>query len=77
VQATDAVGNVGNGPVLTFTEPGTPPNPGDRNNDGVVDGQDLTIVLAAFGTSAPDGDANGNGIVDGQDLTIVLAAYGT
>jgi len=77
VRATDAVGNVGDGPVLTFTEPGTPPQPGDRNNDGVVDGQDLTIVLAAFGTNDPAGDASGNGIVDGEDLTIVLAAFGS
>jgi hypothetical protein len=75
VRATDAVGNVGDGPVLTFTEPGTPPQPADRNNDGVVDGQDLTIVLAAFGTTDPAGDASGNGIVDGEDLTIVLAAF--
>jgi Ca2+-binding EF-hand superfamily protein len=63
--------------VLTFTEPGTPPQPADRNNDGVVDGQDLTIVLAAFGTTDPAGDASGNGIVDGEDLTIVLAAFGS
>ena len=75
VQATDAVGNVGNGPVLTFTEPGTPPQPGDRNNDGSVDGLDLAMVLAAFGTSSPDGDASGDGFVDGEDLTIVLAGF--
>jgi len=75
VQATDAVGNVGNGPVLTFTEPGTPPQPGDRNNDGLVDGQDLAMVLAAFGTSSAEGDASGDGFVDGEDLTIVLAGF--
>ncbi|MEN9669682.1 MAG: hypothetical protein RLZZ386_1589, partial [Planctomycetota bacterium] len=76
VRSVDAFGNTGDGPILTFTEFGTPPIPADRNGDGHVDGVDLTIILAAFGTSDPGGDANGDNFVDGIDLAIVLAAFG-
>lgn len=77
VRAVDFSANQSDGPVLTFTEPGTPPNPADLNNDGIVDGSDLTIVLAGWGSSDPVADANDDGIVDGTDLTMVLAAFGS
>ena len=48
---------------------------GDLNGDGVVDGMDLSILLAAWGTSGP-GDLDGDGIVSGSDLAILLAAWG-
>ena len=76
VRSVDAFGNTGDGPILTFTEFGSPPIPADRNGDGHVDGVDLTIILAAFGTSDPGGDANGDNFSDGIDLAIVLAAFG-
>jgi len=50
-------------------------NPADLNGDGVVDGADLTILLAAWGTDNTISDLNGDGIVDGADLTILLAAW--
>ncbi len=50
-------------------------NPADINGDGVVDGADLTILLAAWGTDNALSDLNGDGIVDGADLTILLAAW--
>ena len=48
---------------------------GDLNFDDVVDGQDLGILLANWGT-AGCGDINGDGIVDGEDLGILLAKWG-
>ncbi|MFZ9690819.1 MAG: dockerin type I domain-containing protein [Phycisphaerales bacterium] len=54
--------------------------PADLNGDGVVDGADLAILLAAWGPCPPKGscqaDFDGNGVVDGADLTTLLAAWG-
>ncbi|MCA9285809.1 MAG: CHRD domain-containing protein [Phycisphaerales bacterium] len=47
---------------------------GDLNDDGVVDGSDLGILLGSWGT--PDNDLNGDGDVDGSDLGILLGAWG-
>lgn len=77
VRAVDAAGNVADGPVLTYTEPGTGGNPADLNGDGRVDGIDLTILLAAYGSSRSGPDINDDGIVDGYDLAALLAAFGT
>jgi hypothetical protein len=53
------------------------PRPGDVNGDGVIDINDLTIVLAYYNQpgSRPTGDANYDGKVDINDLTIVLTNY--
>lgn len=51
------------------------PCPADLNGDDIVDGADLGILLAAWGTSGP-GDFNGNGIVDGGDLGLMLGSTG-
>jgi hypothetical protein len=40
-----------------------------------VDGADLGLLLAGWGSSSPDLD--GNGTVDGADLGLLLAAWGT
>lgn len=76
VRSVDSFGNTGDGPVKTFTEPGTPPNPADLNSDGTVNGTDLTILLAAWGSSQASADINHDGIVDGTDLTVLLASFG-
>jgi hypothetical protein len=50
----------------------------DLNNDGVVQGADLGLMLAAWG-SAPTGttaDVNRDGAVDGNDLGLMLAGWG-
>jgi hypothetical protein len=51
----------------------------DLNNDDVVNGQDLGILLGAWGpcggASCP-ADLNGDGAVNGQDLGILLGAWG-
>ena len=51
---------------------------GDVNGDGMVDGADLALVLADFGSKGKTlpGDLNGDGLVDGADLAGVLSAWG-
>ena len=51
----------------------------DLNNDGVVNGADLGILLAAWGPCSATpctGDLNNDGVVDGADLGILLSAWG-
>ena len=52
--------------------------PGDANGDGVVDFDDLAIVLGQFGQSGAglQGDLNGDGVVDFDDLAVVLGNFG-
>ena len=50
--------------------------PADFNGDGVVNGIDLAVVLANWGSSNPVGDFNEDGLIDGQDLTVLLADWG-
>ena len=55
------------------------PLPGDANDDGTVDINDLTIVLANLGQTGMawyQGEFTGSGTVDINDLTIVLARFG-
>jgi len=49
--------------------------PGDANGDGIVDVEDLLIVLAQWGTTGPEGDVNHDGIVNVVDLLMVLANW--
>lgn len=48
--------------------------PEDLDYDGVVDGNDVGIVLAGWGGPGC-ADLNGDGNIDGRDLGIVLAAW--
>jgi hypothetical protein len=48
--------------------------PEDMNGDGTVNGADLGLLLAAWGTDA--GDFNGDGTTDGADLGLMLAVFG-
>ena len=47
----------------------------DLNNDGIVNGVDLTILLGDWGVEGSPFDQNGDGIIDGADLTVILAAW--
>ncbi len=49
---------------------------GDLTGDGVIDGADLGLLLAAWNTSTGCVDINGDGIVDGADLGILLSLWG-
>jgi hypothetical protein len=53
-------------------DPQAPP-PADLNGDGRINGLDLAMLLAAWGTRAADID--GNGTSDGADLAMVLASW--
>ena len=53
----------------------TPANPADINGDGVVNGNDLAILLSNWGGSGA-GDIDGSGTVNGSDLAILLSSWG-
>ena len=57
---------------------------GDINQDGIVDGADITALLSSISKQLgesndiiydPESDLNQDGIVDGADLTLLLAAW--
>jgi len=52
----------------------------DLTRDGVVDGADLSVLLASWGTCAGDAcgglDLTGDGAIDGVDLSILLGEWG-
>jgi hypothetical protein len=52
-------------------------SPADFNGDGVVNGADLGLLLAAWG-SCPGcvEDLNGDGVVNGADIGLLLADFG-
>ena len=52
------------------------PCPADLNGDGIVDGGDLGLLLAAWGTADEIADIDGSGDVNGADLGLILAAWG-
>jgi hypothetical protein len=49
--------------------------PGDLTGDGLVDGADLGLLLAAWGTDDDAADLNEDGIVDGADLGLLLSLW--
>ena len=53
------------------------PRVGDINGNGSVDGGDLTMILAAWGTNNADADLNDDRQVNGADLASLLAAWTT
>ncbi len=56
------------------------PLPGDVNEDGFIEGEDLTTVITYWGQSSLGrefGDLDGSGTVDGPDYTEVLTYWGT
>ena len=60
--------------------PGDPVDPNDVNGDGVVDVQDLVIVITSWG-ECPGGlpcpaDVNDDGVVNVSDLVSVITGWG-
>lgn len=47
--------------------------PADLSGDGVVDGTDLAVLIASWGT--PVADLNNDGTTNGSDLAILLASW--
>ena len=50
--------------------------PADFDGNGVVNGGDLGVLLAAWGSNNPEFDLDGNGIVNGGDLGLFLSFWG-
>ncbi|MFO0872549.1 MAG: choice-of-anchor L domain-containing protein [Phycisphaerales bacterium] len=48
----------------------------DLDENGIVDGADLGILLGAWGDKRTAEDLDGNGVVDGGDIGLLLAAWG-
>jgi hypothetical protein len=53
-----------------------PGSNGDINGDGTVNAQDLSALLAAWGSAQAAADLDDNGVVNGVDLAILLANWG-
>ena len=51
--------------------------PGDYDFDQAITGQDLSLLLAAWGTANQQVDLTGDGQVDGNDMAVLLAGWGT
>lgn len=49
---------------------------GDLNNDNVVDGVDLAILLNHWNSSNPQSDINSDGHINGQDLALLMGTWG-
>ena len=82
IAVTEAVGNYGSGRELyIFKVPGTESYlPGDINNDGKIDNNDLTSYMNYTGLRQGDsdfegyvsnGDINRNGLIDAYDISVV------
>ncbi len=63
------------GSVSVFSNTSLPVPLGDQNGDGIVNGADLGLLLAAWGTSAFFADLNQDGTVNGSDLGLLLAGW--
>lgn len=64
--------------VDLFVTESAPTCRADLDGSRTVDGQDLAVVLAAWGpvNGSSTADFDGNGEVDGQDLAVILAGWG-
>jgi hypothetical protein len=49
----------------------------NRNNDELVGGADLGIVLGDWSTNTGEGDVDGDGDADGADLGRILGSWGS
>jgi len=74
---TNSAGNDSKTATVTVTQTSIPPE--DVNQDGRVDIQDISSVIAKYGQTSGLGraDINGDGKVSIQDISMVIAKYGT
>jgi hypothetical protein len=76
-QRGDPNGSTDAGSAYVFSLECEAPLLGDLNEDGMVDGADLGILLGAWGTDNSTADLNDDGNVDGADLGIMLGEWGS
>jgi len=74
-------GNPAHGPLIDdvrVTAIHPDPCTGDLNDDGIVNGADISIMLGFWGLNGKpvDADINGDGLVDGADLAMLLSSWG-
>ncbi len=50
--------------------------PADLNCDGIINGADLGLLVAAWGDTSGKADINNDGNVNGADLGLLVAAWG-
>lgn len=62
------------GGMVRLECPVTLPCPADLDGDGGVDGADIGLLIAGWGTAAAD--VNGDGTTNGADVGILVAAWG-
>jgi len=75
VRALDVSGNSADSPTKTFVVGGSCGIPGDFDGNGVIDGQDLAVLLNGWGTGGV-ADLNGDGTTDAADMAILLNNFG-
>jgi chitodextrinase len=81
VRAVDAAGNLSatSTAVNIKTQAATPTNPIDFNNDGRVDGVDISILATSLFTPGPktpqQGDLSGDGLVTALDLSLFSSEF--
>lgn len=64
-------------PANMMVGPWSPVVAGDIDGDGLVDGEDLGLLLGAWGLADAAADLDGSGLVDGPDLAILLGGWGS
>lgn len=79
------VGDLGDGSVVEAAIDGirvespicqeSPQCPGDFDDNGVIDVNDLLFVIGFFGT--PDGDVDGDGATNVDDILLIINLYGS
>lgn len=62
--------------AINAIEPPPPPCDADFNDDGVVDGADLGVLMSWFGSTGFPGDLDQDGDIDGADLGAFLSQWG-
>lgn len=50
---------------------------GDLNEDGVVDAEDMALLLSWWGADRPEGDLNSDGTINARDLAILVGLFGS
>ncbi len=75
--AQSALVSVGAYSVTMFSQGDPPPvfAPQDLNQDGAVNGADLSVLLSAWGTSGSVADIDADGTVGGSDLASMLSGW--
>jgi hypothetical protein len=78
VASKQALADAGDLSITLIPDVVDPPAcPGDINNDGIVNADDLSLLLSNFGcTSGCTADQNDDGVVNADDLSVVLSAFG-